>query len=79
MRKFDRITVNPKVFQGQPCIRDMRIPVSLIVKLVSQGKTPEEIIKDYPELEKEDIKHALEFAAWLTTEKVYPLVKSDVS
>lgn len=79
MRKFDRITVNPKVFQGQPCIRDMRIPVSLIVKLVSQGKTPEEIIKDYPELEKEDIKQALEFAAWLTTEKVYPLVKSDVS
>ena len=79
MRKFDRITVNPKVFQGQPCIRDMRIPVSLIVKLVSQGKTPVEIIKDYPELEKEDIKQALEFAAWLTTEKVYPLVKSDVS
>lgn len=79
MRKFDRITVNPKVFQGQACIRSMRIPVSLIVKLISQGKTPEEIIKDYPELEKEDIKQSLEFAAWLTTEKVYPLVKSDVS
>jgi len=79
MRKFDRITVDPKVFQGQPCIRGMRIPVSLIVKLVSQGKTPEDVVKDYPELEEEDIKQALEFAAWLTTEKVYPLIKSEVS
>jgi len=79
MRKFDRITVDPKVFQGQPCIRGMRIPVSLIVKLVSQGKTPEDVVKDYPEFEEEDIKQALEFAAWLTTEKVYPLIKSEVS
>ena len=79
MRKFDRITVDPKVFQGQPCIRGMRIPISLIVKLVSQGKTPEDVVKDYPELEEEDIKQALEFAAWLTTEKIYPLIKSEVS
>jgi len=79
MRKFDRITIDPKVFQGQPCIRGMRIPISLIVKLISQGKTPEDVVKDYPELEEEDIKQALEFAAWLTTEKVYPLIKSDVS
>ncbi len=74
MPKLDRITVNPKVFQGQPCIRNMRIPVSLIVKLISVGKTTDEIISDYPELEKEDIKQALEFAAWLTSEKTYPLI-----
>ncbi|HHT9126087.1 MAG TPA: DUF433 domain-containing protein [Candidatus Brocadiia bacterium] len=74
MPKLDRITVNPKVFQGQPCIRNMRIPVSLIVKLISVGKTADEIISDYPELEKEDIKQALEFAAWLTSEKTYPLI-----
>lgn len=65
MRKLSRITVDPKVFQGQPCIRNMRIPVSLIVKLVSVGKTADEIISDYPELKKDDIKQALEFAAWL--------------
>jgi len=70
---LDRITVDPKVFQGQPCIRKMRIPVSLIVKLVSVGKTTEEIISDYPELEKEDIQQALEFAAWVTSEKTYPV------
>lgn len=73
MPKLDRITVDPKVFQGQPCIRNMRIPVSLIVKLVSAGKTTDEIISDYPELEKEDIKQALEFAAWLTSEKTFPV------
>jgi uncharacterized protein (DUF433 family) len=73
MSKLDRITTNPKIFQGQPCIRNMRIPVSLIVKLISAGKTSDEIISDYPELEKEDIKQALEFAAWVTSEKTYPL------
>ena len=46
MHKLDRITVDPGVFQGQPCIRDMRIPVSLVVKLVSAGKTTDEIIAD---------------------------------
>lgn len=73
MHKLDRITVDPKVFQGQPCIRSMRIPVSLIVKLISAGKTAGEIISDYPELEKEDIRQALEFAAWLTSEKTFPV------
>lgn len=75
MHKLDRITIDPKVFEGQPCIRNMRIPVSLIVKLVSAGKMPDEIISDYPELEKGDIKQALEFAAWVTSEKTYPIVK----
>ena len=73
MDNLDRITVDPKVFQGQPCIRNMRIPVSLIVKLVSVGKTNDAIMADYPELEKEDIKQALEFAAWVTSEKTYPI------
>lgn len=74
MPKLDRITVDPKVFQGQPCIRGIRIPVSLIVKLVSAGKTRDEIISDYPELEKDDIRQALEFAAWVTAEKTYPVM-----
>ena len=46
MPKVDRVTINPKVFQGQPCIRNLRIPVSLIVKLFSAGKTADEIISD---------------------------------
>jgi uncharacterized protein (DUF433 family) len=74
MDKLDRITTDPQVFQGEPCIRGLRIPVSLIIKLISAGKTPEDIIKDYPELESEDIKQALEFAAWVISEKTYPLV-----
>jgi uncharacterized protein (DUF433 family) len=60
MNKLDRITIDPQVFQGEPCIRGLRIPVSLIIKLISAGKTPEDIIKDYPELESEDIKQASE-------------------
>ena len=62
MRKLDRITIDAKVFEGQLCIGNMRIPVSLIVKLVSAGKTADEIISNYPELKKEDINQALEFA-----------------
>ena len=60
MNKLDRITIDPQVFQGGPCIRGLRIPVSLIIKLISAGKTPEDILKDYPELESEDIKQASE-------------------
>jgi uncharacterized protein (DUF433 family) len=63
METFTRITINPDVLGGQPCIREMRIPVSLIVKLVAAGKTVDSIMDDYPELEKEDIQQALEFAA----------------
>ncbi len=75
MHKLDRITVDAKVFEGQPCIRNMRIPVSLIVKLVSAGKTADEIISDYPKLEREDINQALEFTMRLTSEKTYPVVR----
>lgn len=60
MNKLDRITIDPQVFQGEPCIRGLRIPVSLIIKLISAGKTPKDIIKDYPELGSEDIKQASE-------------------
>jgi uncharacterized protein (DUF433 family) len=74
MNRLDRITTNPKLFRGEPCIRGLRIPVSLIIKLISEGKSPEDILKDYPELEKEDIREALEFAAWVVSEKTYPLV-----
>jgi len=67
---LDRITVDPEVMGGQPCIRGLRIPVSLIIRLIASGKTVKEILEDYPELEEEDIKQALEYAAWVASEKV---------
>lgn len=56
---------------GRACIRGMRITVSLVVNLVANGMTHAEIIKAYPYLETEDIKQALEYAAWMTEERVY--------
>ena len=71
MKKLlNRITINPKVMGGQPCIRDTRIPVSLILRLLANGETVEQIVKDYPELTKEDIYACLEFAAWSVSENV---------
>ncbi len=68
--KLERITIDPDVMGGQPCIRGLRIPVHLIVKLFATGRTRGEILEDYPELEEEDITQALEYAAWATSEKI---------
>lgn len=68
--KLDRITVDPNICFGKPTIRGMRIPVHLVVDLVAAGKSFADILDDYPELEAEDIKQALEYAATLTREKV---------
>jgi len=73
MRKFNRITFDPKIMGGQACIRGMRIPVSLVVNLVANGMERNEIIREYPDLEHEDIMQALQYAAWLTMEKIYPV------
>ena len=66
---LDRVTFNKDVMGGQACIRHMRIPVATIVKLVAVGKTPDDILKEYPDLETEDIHQALLFAARLTEDK----------
>jgi uncharacterized protein (DUF433 family) len=73
---FDRITFNPQIMGGRACIRGMRITVSLIVNLVANGMTTEEILKEYPDLEPEDIRQALQYAATLASEEVYPLTES---
>ncbi|GBC95043.1 hypothetical protein HRbin16_00830 [bacterium HR16] len=67
MLGFDRITFDPRIMGGQACIRGMRIPVSLIVNLVAHGKTVEQILEEYPDLEPEDIRQALEYAARVRT------------
>ncbi|MDQ7066137.1 MAG: DUF433 domain-containing protein [candidate division KSB1 bacterium] len=73
MKPFDRITFDPHVMGGRACIRGMRITVSLIVNLVANGMTTEEIIDAYPYLEPEDIRQALQYAAWLAEENLYDL------
>lgn len=70
---FDRITVDPKIMAGKPCIRGMRITVALVLNLLGNGMTPEEIVRDYPPLDQEDIHQVLKYAAWLADERVFPL------
>ncbi len=67
---FDRITVNPAILAGKACIRGMRISVSLIVNLVANGMTIPEIIDEYPDLEPEDVRQALRYAAWTADDMV---------
>ena len=69
---MDRITFNPNIMAGQACIRGMRLPVSLVLNLLANGKTTEEIITDYPYLEVEDIQQSLVYGAWLAREQYYP-------
>ena len=68
---FDRITFDLKIMGGRACIRGMRIPVSVIVRQIAHGATFEEIMEGYPDLEREDIQQAVEYAAWLAEEEVY--------
>ena len=68
---FERITFNPGILGGRACIRGMRIPVSAVVSQVAHGAAFEEILADYPDLEREDIQQAIEYAAWLAQEEVY--------
>lgn len=70
LQALDRITFNPQIMVGQACVRGMRIPVSLVVNLVANGKPNKEILEEYPDLELEDIQQALQYAAWLTTENI---------
>ena len=70
---FERITIHPNVLHGEPCIRGLRIPVHLVVGLVAAGMTTSEIIQEYPDLELEDIRAALDYAAYVTREQVIPI------
>lgn len=69
MPAFTRITQNPAVMGGKPCIRGMRVTVGMIVGQIGAGRTIEELLQDYPYLEREDILEALRFAAWRVQER----------
>lgn len=66
---FDRIQVDPQVCQGKPTIRGLRITVDFVLKLIGDGYTTEQIIHEYPKLEKEDIYQAARYGAWLASER----------
>jgi uncharacterized protein (DUF433 family) len=69
MTLAERITIDPDICHGKPCIRGLRYPVETILELLSSGMTPEEILSDYEDLEREDILAALSFAARLSQVK----------
>lgn len=75
MTAYPRITVNPHQMSGLPCIRGLRIPVAAIVEMVSEGMSEAEIREDYPDLEVEDIREALRYAAEAVRERELPIIK----
>jgi uncharacterized protein (DUF433 family) len=68
MRQLKRITIDPQVMGGKPCIRDLRVTVGTIVGLIGAGRTTEDVLEAYPYLEREDILEALSYAAWRAEE-----------
>jgi len=76
MKHFKRITVDADQLEGTPCIRGLRIPVATVVGMVSEGLTDSEILKAYPDLELEDIREALRYAAEAVRERELPVAGS---
>lgn len=74
MQNLTRITFDPSVMGGKPCIRGLRVTVGTIVGLVASGYSFADILKAYPYLEEEDIREALAYAAWRAEEMEVPLV-----
>jgi uncharacterized protein (DUF433 family) len=73
MRQLTRITLNPEVMGGKPCIRGLRVTVGTVVGLLASGHSIADILKAYPYLEEEDIREALAYAAWRAEEVELPL------
>jgi uncharacterized protein (DUF433 family) len=73
MELRERITINPGIMNGVPCIRNMRMPVSTILSLLAEGYTEEKILQEFSELEPEDIKAVLKFASDTLKTKEFPL------
>lgn len=73
MPKFDRITFDPAVMGGKPCLRGLRVTVGTVIGLLAAGRSRDEILKAYPYLEPEDIDQALAYAAWRVDERELPL------
>jgi uncharacterized protein (DUF433 family) len=77
MADFARITQNPAVMGGKPCIRGLRVTVGMIVGQIGAGRSVEELLADYPYLEREDILEALRYAAWRAQEREVDLTAAE--
>ncbi len=75
--KFTRITTDPLQMGGAPCIRGLRIPVATIVGMFADGMTEAEILKAYPDLETEDVREAMRYAAEAVRERELPLMVAE--
>ena len=76
MAQIDRITQDPAVMGGKPCIRGMRVTVGMIVGQIGAGRTIEDLLTDYPYLQREDVLQALRYAAWLAEEREVTLPRA---
>jgi len=76
MPQIDRITQDPAIMGGKPCIRGMRVTVGMIVGQIGAGRSIEELLGDYPYLEREDVLQALRYAAWLAEEREVTLPRA---
>ncbi len=72
---FERITVDPERMGGVPCIRDLRVTVSMVLGQLAAGRTTDQVLEDYPYLEREDVLAALEYAAVVVNEREVPVAK----
>jgi len=68
--RLDRIIIDPNICLGQPTIRGTRITVSVILKMLAGGKPIEYVLEAYPELEEEDVRQAMKFAAWVVSDQL---------
>jgi uncharacterized protein (DUF433 family) len=76
VKNFDRITVDPAQMGGVPCVRHLRIPVASVLRMLAGGLAEQEILAEYPDLEMEDIRECLRFAAASAMERELPLPHS---
>lgn len=73
METLDRITIDPQICLGQATIRGMRITVSVILKMLGAGCSVADVLQAYPELEQEDVRQAMQYAAWLASDQLHLL------
>jgi len=76
MAQLDRITQDPQVMGGKPCVRGMRVTVGMIVGQIAAGHTIDEVLAEYPYLEREDVLQALRYAAWLAEDREVTLPRA---
>ena len=70
---LSRVTADPEICGGQPCIRGMRFPVATVLRYLAGGYTAEQLVEEFPELELEDVRESLRYAAWLASGRILAL------